>query len=356
MAGWVPVDADGWFLDRNKIAGPWPRSLAVLDLRFWDDPIACSKRPRPSARALAIAWGWNRNTTNRLIKNREAWVDEGREKLRHDRASAVPVPCHDRATTVPEASHSAGVEGGLSAEAVPVMGHDRATSEPPPIETHARSPSPPPSQAPSPTQGKVSAAPTGDQLTLTGSTVPETAPPGKPAALPAPKKLSGEPQKTTFGPADKRRAAQRIYDAYRVHHPEEPETPLGSGKGQITARLTELAQASKGKRPRYEPSDWTAAECDLIDLIEWYHVAPRSQWWRDNDNLGVGTLFRSKNFGDRIRDLNTWRNGGRRTDAPKAARRGADAHDFNDLSDLDDAPRDFIDAEYTTEKGGHLGR
>ena len=88
MAGWVPIDAARWSRDRDKIPGPWPESLVVLDLRFWDDPKACSKKPRPSVRDLATTYGWGKNRVNRWVNDRSLWQDEGRDRAGTERGQS----------------------------------------------------------------------------------------------------------------------------------------------------------------------------------------------------------------------------------------------------------------------------
>jgi hypothetical protein len=78
MPGWIPTPADRWLEHRLAITCKWPETLVVLDLRFWDDPIACDRRKRPSSRSLASTWGWGSTRVLRFIRA-EDWKDEGRK-------------------------------------------------------------------------------------------------------------------------------------------------------------------------------------------------------------------------------------------------------------------------------------
>lgn len=80
MAGWIPTPADLWAVERGCIEGRWPSVLAVIDLRYWDDPKACNGRTRPSSRTLAKTWGWAPTAVLRLIRNTEFWADSSRRK------------------------------------------------------------------------------------------------------------------------------------------------------------------------------------------------------------------------------------------------------------------------------------
>jgi len=75
LAGWIRFDVTGWGAQRLHVCGPWPESLAVLDLRYWADPLACDKRPRPSTRALGRAWGWSESKARRFIGRQGSWAD-----------------------------------------------------------------------------------------------------------------------------------------------------------------------------------------------------------------------------------------------------------------------------------------
>ena len=79
--------------------------------------------------------------------------------------------------------------------------------------------------------------------------------------------------------------------------------------------------------------------------------------------LRIGTVFKGDTIGDRLDDVAEWKRAGKPTGdgAPRrgTAHRGDDAHDWNDLSDLDDSPRDWIDAqviESNPHQGGPHGR
>ena len=75
MSGWTPVPHEHWEADRLEVVGVrWPRSLAILDLRYWADPLACRRKPRPSIRELAAVWGWSSSRVHRLIAS-DAWRD-----------------------------------------------------------------------------------------------------------------------------------------------------------------------------------------------------------------------------------------------------------------------------------------
>jgi hypothetical protein len=213
----------------------------------------------------------------------------------------------------------------------------------------------------------VSSPPTPAQPSLLGTGVARsaTAVPGKPAARAAQQRLSG---KVTFGPADKRKAAQRIYDAYRVHHPRKSGGLTDSEQSKLTSRLRDAAKKRRGDRKRHTAEDWAGAEQDLIDLVEWYHTAPAASWWRGGNPerknlLRIGTVFKGDTIGDRLDDVAEWKRAGKPTGdgAPRrgTAHRGDDAHDWNDLSDLDDSPRDWIDVqviESNQHQGGPHGR
>jgi hypothetical protein len=363
MAGWIPTPADRWLEHRLAIPCEWPETLVVLDLRFWDDPIACGNRKRPSVRKLAELWGWNRGAATRLIKNRAAWADQRR-------ATAVPEPYQSRTTTEPLPSHghttAVPVDAGDTptirpthtsaipapyhehTSAVPLPSHERTSAVPAPIETHARSPTPtqapPPAPAPAPTPAQPS-------LLGTGVARSATAVPGKPAGLPAQQRLSG-----------KRQAALRIFDRWHAHHPRAGEVPDDSQRDRIVECLERRAKVIRGKRKTYESSDWIAAERDLVDLVAWFHTASGAAHWQGHNDrgkkyLGVSVIFNPKKLGDRVDDLIEWRDSGRRTDAPPAQARstgkGAYALDFDSLRTPE---RDWIDVEVidsTPAKGGH---
>ena len=72
------MDTDDWANDRLRQPGPWSPSLARLDLRYWDDPIACQNRRRPSIRELSEVWGWSRGRVSRFIET--SWRDKYRDK------------------------------------------------------------------------------------------------------------------------------------------------------------------------------------------------------------------------------------------------------------------------------------
>ena len=110
-------------------------------------------------------------------------------------------------------------------------------------------------------------------------------------------------------------------------------------------QMLRLLQQAIDAWPQFETDEPVSS----ADLVDWFHLAPGAAHWQGHNDrgkkyLGVSVIFNPKRLGDRVDDLIEWRDSGRRTDAPKA-HRGADAHDWNDLSDLDDPPRDFIDIQ-----------
>lgn len=80
MPGWIPITADEWFVQRTQIEGEWPTILVITDLRFWDNPLACSKRTRPTVKALRQTWGWSQGRAYRFITTPEKWRDSGTKK------------------------------------------------------------------------------------------------------------------------------------------------------------------------------------------------------------------------------------------------------------------------------------
>jgi hypothetical protein len=87
-------------------------------------------------------------------------------------------------------------------------------------------------------------------------------------------------------------------------------------------------------------------------IFRWHWRGPDLKRNRANEN-GIATLCAYRE--DYLPMARRWEAGG---SSPAAAPRGADAHDWNDLSDLDDSPREFIDIqviESNPHQGGHHG-
>lgn len=111
MPGWFTVPASSWARDRKAIPAPWPEVLAVADLRFWDDPIACGGEARPSLRTLGALWGWGKNRVDALVNDEQRWRDNGGTATgqRRDKRGTV-----DKASTkaIARSRDSDGTEAG----------------------------------------------------------------------------------------------------------------------------------------------------------------------------------------------------------------------------------------------------
>jgi len=69
-----PID---WAAARQELAGQikWPRSLAIIDLRFLQDQAMLPRGTFPTRRTLAATWGWSQSRVSRLLSNVDAWSD-----------------------------------------------------------------------------------------------------------------------------------------------------------------------------------------------------------------------------------------------------------------------------------------
>ena len=78
--------------------------------------------------------------------------------------------------------------------------------------------------------------------------------------------------------------------------------------------IRDVAAAASGtQRPTQVQLDDAATR--LADLVRWYHQAPETSWWREQDRLELATLLRQGTLDGRLERAEAWAHRG----APVAA-------------------------------------
>ena len=71
---WLRFDA-AWLRDEaDSIPKPWPRILARMDLRYWENALRMGWVSRiPNKSKLCQRWGWGEKKARLLMKNEQEW-------------------------------------------------------------------------------------------------------------------------------------------------------------------------------------------------------------------------------------------------------------------------------------------
>lgn len=147
------------------------------------------------------------------------------------------------------------------------------------------------------------------------STEEEQLPGSGPTPTPTPAPVTGvQEERPAPGAPPKRSAAQRVYAAWRAHHPRSPEAPSKANGKLIEARLAETAS-------RYGVD--SDAEALAVAVVEWAHRAPDAAFFRgENDRgqayLGIDTLFKAARWDDRVEKALRWRDAASGSAAPNS--------------------------------------
>jgi hypothetical protein len=348
------VHPGDWREIREHFAGGsgWLESMARTDVRWLLDQVYVRtlKGGRfglarmPSANALKDVWGWTHWRTRQFLKREVAAEQASRTQSAliphavriHSARSPHPfrTPAISPNSNTDENPHAVRTQSASIPHAVRI---DSAS-----IPPHARRETDSRLQTADPTlqtpdEAKVSAAPG-----LPLAAVAVQPPPAKPAALPAQQKLSGK-RKGDVDPETFKRVANLWADE------------AGMSRGDRQVRAPQLKHKSgAGTRAIKAMIKAGVTEEEFAKLF-WSHWNGPDDFNRTHDN-GLKTIAKfHPRYLVRAHDQ---RQGTGPAAAPDRGR-GANAHDFNDLSDLDGPPRDFIEGEIidrTSTQGGHLGQ
>ena len=85
---WLRFDA-AWLRDEaESIPKPWPRILARMDLRYWENALRMGWVSRiPNKSKLCQRWGWGEKKARLLMKNEQEWK---KPDLRQTKARSTP--------------------------------------------------------------------------------------------------------------------------------------------------------------------------------------------------------------------------------------------------------------------------
>jgi len=80
--GFFACPPDAWELAAEHIPHPWPAEAAIADLRWWQDRQRMGREDAlPGRPTLRARWGWTDHKVRKLLKNRELWADDFRQRI-----------------------------------------------------------------------------------------------------------------------------------------------------------------------------------------------------------------------------------------------------------------------------------
>lgn len=123
MSGWFRCRVDAWEHVADAMPKPWPRSVVLADLSWWEDRIKLGQAARiPGRRVLCRRWGWEDWPVRQILKA-EAWKAPEKD---HNPPTSLPLASHSPPTRLPLSTSSKRIDGDI----LPVASHSPPTSLP----------------------------------------------------------------------------------------------------------------------------------------------------------------------------------------------------------------------------------
>lgn len=333
------VDALEWEHLRRSLAGKikFPERFALFDLTWWDRVVG----KRPTQRVLAEEWGWGKTSVQRLLTAYESgavWVTKDQEE-------STPGPTEEGSSSDILARWTRTDPDPIARSQPPVFAESRWSTAGPdtpdvdqpigfrPHTSEARGPdsgpgwSTPSNSSPrnhargnaetegNPRQNTQRAdpenTPTADVclvLRSRSSQKNNTQQAGAPAGQAEREGMkAGAAAPPPSAPTDrqtvhdrKRTRAVAIFEHWHRFHPE-----IRKPEAHVDVLLGKFAQLAK----LTENGETLETEAKLI--VDYFHLAPRTKWHRENKLTGISTLFDTSKWLDRLVLARAWEAAGR---------------------------------------------